>query len=194
MPELRTVMDQAAITRALDVMVEGLTKTGTDAPWAIVGIRRGGEHLARRLTKRMAQRLGHEPPLGFVDITLYRDDGFGPHDWPQVGVSQVGFDIPRHTVVLVDDVLYTGRTVRAAIDAILDYGRPKAIRLAVLVDRGLRELPIAADVAGQTLATKPDEHVVVALTEAGAAADAVTVEPGPQKPPKPQRLPGEVTR
>jgi pyrimidine operon attenuation protein / uracil phosphoribosyltransferase len=193
MPQVRTVMDRAAIAKAVEVMAARLVARTADEPLAIVGIRRGGEHLARRLAALVGKQLGHEPPLGFVDITLYRDDGFGPSDWPQVGVSQIGFDIAKHTVVLVDDVLYTGRTVRAAIDAILDYGRPKAIRLAVLVDRGLRELPVSADLVGETLSTKPDEHVVVRLSENGDG-DSVTVEPGPQKPPKPKKLPGEVTR
>ncbi len=162
-------------------MASMLAQRRADEPLAIVGVRRGGELLARRLADLVGKKTGTPPPLGFIDITLYRDDGFGAREWPQVGVSELGFDIRRHTVVLVDDVLYTGRTVRAAIDAILDYGRPKAIRLAVLVDRGLRELPIAADVVGHTLATNPEEHVVVRLDQ------AVTVEPGPEKPAKPAK-------
>ena len=110
-----------------------------------------------------------------VDITLYRDDGFGPHDWPQIGVTRIDFRLKEHTVVLVDDVLFTGRTVRAALDAILDYGRPKAVRLAVLIDRGLRELPIRPDAVGLTMTTRPDQHVDVRLVAAGDATDAVVV-------------------
>jgi pyrimidine operon attenuation protein/uracil phosphoribosyltransferase len=147
-----------------------------DGPWAVVGIRRGGEPLARRLAARLEKKTGTAPAVGMVDVTLYRDDGFGPSEWPVVGVTQIPFDLKEHTVVLVDDVLYTGRTVRAAIDAILDYGRPRAVRLAVLVDRGLRELPIRADAVGREIETRSDEHVDVRLTEEGAEADEVIVE------------------
>jgi pyrimidine operon attenuation protein/uracil phosphoribosyltransferase len=132
--------------------------------------------LAKRLAHLLFQRTGEEPPLGFVDITLYRDDGFGPHEFPKVGVTHIPFDLQTYTVVLIDDVLYTGRTVRAALDAILDYGRPRAVRLAVLIDRGLRELPIAADYVGTTLATTRDQHVDVQLIESGAQEDAVIVQ------------------
>jgi pyrimidine operon attenuation protein / uracil phosphoribosyltransferase len=173
----KVALDAAGIARALDSMAEALAKD--PAPIAVVGIRRGGEHLAKRLAPLLEKRTGHEIARGVVDITLYRDDGFGPHDWPEVGVSEIGFDLASHTVVLVDDVLYTGRTVRAAIDAILDYGRPRAVRLAVLVDRGLRELPIRPDAVGLVLDTEPDQHVDVQLKEGGAAADAVVI--GPKK-------------
>lgn len=173
-------MNAATIDAALDQMVEQIVAIKGDGPWAVVGIRRGGDHLARRVAKRLeahANGGGTAIPIGVVDITLYRDDGFGPREWPEVGVTDIPFRLREHTVVLVDDVLYTGRTVRAALDAILDYGRPKAVRLAVLVDRGLRELPIAADAVGERLATRPDDHVDVRLTEGGAESDAVAVEP-----------------
>ena len=173
----KTILDAAAIAKAIESMASALCARKHDAPWAVVGIRRGGEPLARRLAGRMAELTGQRPPLGTIDITLYRDDGFGPHDWPVVGVSVIEFDLPAHTVVLVDDVLYTGRTVRAALDAILDYGRPKGVRLAVLVDRGLRELPIAADVVGKHIDTRPDEHVTVRLSDEGAPDDAAVFEP-----------------
>ncbi len=171
-------MDAAAIERALDAMAQALAAKKTDAPWAVVGIHRGGEPLAARLAKRLEKLTGQAPATGRVDITLYRDDGFGPHDWPQVGTTDIAFELKQHTVVLVDDVLFTGRTVRAAIDAILDYGRPKAVRLAVLVDRGLRELPIAADAVGKVLETTREDHVTVQVAEAGSKADdKVLVEP-----------------
>ena len=163
------------IDQALDKMADTLEQTPHDASWAVVGIRRGGEHVATRLVERLREKTGEDVPLGFVDITLYRDDGFGPNDWPEVGVTQLPFELRKHTVILVDDVLYTGRTVRAAIDAIIDYGRPLAIRLAVLVDRGLRELPIRADSIGFSLQTAPDEHVDVHLRARGAEADMVTL-------------------
>ncbi len=171
MPDV--ALDAAGIRRALEGMAETLAKE--PGPLAVVGIRRGGEHLAKRLAPLLEKQSGGKVARGVVDITLYRDDGFGPHDWPEVGVSEIGFDLASHTVILVDDVLYTGRTVRAAIDAILDYGRPRAVRLAVLVDRGLRELPIRPDAVGLVLDTEPNQHVDVQLTESGAAADAVLV-------------------
>ena len=173
------VLDAAGIQKALKSMADAIVDSPGDGPWAVVGIRRGGEHLAHRLAKHIADKTGHEPPIGTVDITLYRDDGFGPHDWPDVGVTQIGFRLREHTVVLVDDVLYTGRTVRAALDAILDYGRPKAVRLAVLVDRGLRELPVRGDAVGLTLQTSAEQHVDVTLTDAGEEADAVLLGPKP---------------
>ncbi len=172
---MRVVLDAAAVGKALAAMADSLLVRKSDTPLALVGIRRGGEPLAERLAKLIGKRSGQAPPLGKVDITLYRDDGFGPHDWPVVGVTHIPFDLKAHTVVLVDDVLYSGRTVRAAIDAILDYGRPRAVRLAVLVDRGLRELPIGADAVGLTLTTRPDEHVDVELVESGAPEDRVIV-------------------
>ena len=165
------------IERALQSMADELLVTSEDASLAVVGIRRGGEHLATRLAGLLSERTGEDIPVGFVDITLYRDDGFGPNDWPVVGVTEIPFELRQHTVVLVDDVLYTGRTVRAAIDAIIDYGRPMAIRLAVLVDRGLRELPIRADWVGFNLQTTPEDHVDVHLHDRGVEADMVTVGP-----------------
>jgi pyrimidine operon attenuation protein / uracil phosphoribosyltransferase len=173
----KPILDADAIERAISSMADALVGRKNDAPWAVVGIRRGGEALAHRLAACIERLTGQAPPVGTVDITLYRDDGFGPHDWPVVGTSRIGFDLPKHTVILVDDVLYTGRTVRAAVDAILDYGRPKAVRLAVLVDRGLRELPIAADATGQTIETRPDEHVTVRLGSASSAEDVALIEP-----------------
>lgn len=169
------ILDEPAIDRALASMADTLARRSGDGPFAVVGIRRGGEHLATRLAKRLGELTGVEVKLGMVDITLYRDDGFGPHDWPQVGITQLGFDLRDYTVVLVDDVLYTGRTVRAALDAILDYGRPKAVRLAVLVDRGLRELPIAADAVGCVVETRENQRVAVKLRETGAEQDAVVI-------------------
>ena len=173
----RVVFETEEIHLALEKMADDLAQRASDAPWAVVGIRRGGEHLANRLALMLRKRIEAEVPVGYVDITLYRDDGFGPHDWPQVGVTDIPFELRSHTVILVDDVLYTGRTVRAAIDAIIDYGRPLAIRLAVLVDRGLRELPIKADTAGFHIETSPTQHVGVHLVDQGAERDRVTISP-----------------
>jgi len=176
------VLDAAAIAKCVDTIVAEIAARAEDGPWAIVGIRRGGEHLARRIAERLKARTGDtRVVLGFVDITLYRDDGFGPNDWPAIGATDLLFAPRDYTVVLVDDVLYTGRTVRSALDVILDYGRPRAVRLAVLVDRGLRELPISADFVGHRLTTTTSQRVDVQLTEAGAASDAVEVMERPHK-------------
>lgn len=171
----RVLMDAAAIEKAVGEMVETLVAHGQDGPWAVVGIRRGGEALAKRLAAGIEAKTGEKPELGMVDITLYRDDGFGPNDFPSVGVTDIPFVLKERTVVLVDDVLYTGRTVRAAIDAILDYGRPKAVRLAVLVDRGLRELPIRSDAAGLAIETTPGQHVDVRVNETPGGTDEVRI-------------------
>ncbi len=142
---------------------------------AIVGIRRGGVHLANRLRARLAELVGHAPPVGTIDIALYRDDLDEKGAVPVVGPTDVRFPIDGKTVVLVDDVLYTGRTVRAALDELVDFGRPRRVWLLVLVDRGGRELPIAADFVGEKLSVEPQDDVQVRLREAGAPADAVVV-------------------
>ena len=123
------VLNSEAIDSCIRSMAASICAREGDMPIAIVGIRRGGEHLAQRLAREVEKVSGTLPPLGMVDITLYRDDGFGRSEFPEVGVTDLPFDIKTHTVILIDDVLYTGRTVRAAMDAVLDYGRPKAIRL-----------------------------------------------------------------
>jgi pyrimidine operon attenuation protein / uracil phosphoribosyltransferase len=172
----RSVLDAPGIEAALDRMAAAVCAQAGDAPWAVVGIRRGGEPLASRLAALMARRAGMAPPLGMVDATLYRDDGFAPRDWPVVGATRLDFDLRQHTVVLVDDVLFTGRTARAALEAILGFGRPKAVRLVVLVDRGMRQLPLAADVVGIKVEARADEQVTVRQRAAGDAEDAVVVE------------------
>ena len=136
---------------------------------ALVGIRTGGANLALRLQKVLADACGKAPDLGVMDITLYRDDWTNLHHRPKVGKTEIDFSIADRTVILVDDVLFTGRTVRAALDALIDLGRPRRIGLVVLVDRGHRELPIQPDYVGAEMNTTPDEVVDVIL---GA-------EPGP---------------
>ncbi|MEK7705596.1 MAG: bifunctional pyr operon transcriptional regulator/uracil phosphoribosyltransferase PyrR [Myxococcota bacterium] len=177
----RRLMDAAAIERALAQMAEGLHARPGEGPFAVVGIRRGGEPLAARLAEKLAALRGQDVPVGVVDITLYRDDGFGQRTWPEVGVTDLPFDLAAYTVALVDDVLFTGRTVRAALGAILDYGRPRAVRLAVLVDRGLRELPVAPDVVGMVVETHAQQHVQVHLVASGAAADEVVLQDAAQR-------------
>ena len=134
---------------------------------ALVGIRSRGEHLARRLARQLQRISGRALPTGALDITLYRDDlmrqPVGPQ--PVVRSTEIPFSVDDRTILLVDDVLYTGRTVRAALDALIDLGRPQAIQLVVLVDRGHRELPIKADYVGKNLPTSRGESVQVRLDE-----------------------------
>jgi pyrimidine operon attenuation protein/uracil phosphoribosyltransferase len=140
---------------------------------ALVGIRTNGAHLATRLADELARVRGARPAVGLLDITLYRDDVLAGGAMPVLRGTEIDFDIEGRPVVLVDDVLYTGRTVRAGLDALLDLGRPSLVRLAVLVDRGLRELPIAADFVGRALETTRDERVRVQLREEGHERDGV---------------------
>jgi pyrimidine operon attenuation protein/uracil phosphoribosyltransferase len=134
----------------------------------LVGVQTRGVPLARRLAKLVTAATGHEPPVGALDITLYRDD-VGPwraaHQQPLLRDTDLPVAVDEKVICLVDDVLYTGRTVRAALDTLMDYGRPRAIRLAVLVDRGHRELPIAADFVGRVVPTSRTEDVQVRVKE-----------------------------
>lgn len=134
---------------------------------ALVGIRTRGVPIARRLAQAIKEINGHDVPTGTLDITLYRDDlmrlAVGPQ--PLVRRTEIPFSIDDKKILLVDDVLYTGRTTRAALDALIDFGRPKGIQLIVLVDRGHRELPIKADYVGKNLPTNPEESVQVRLQE-----------------------------
>ena len=173
--ELRRPLEQEAIRSKIDEMAKAIAGLCPDpAALVLIGIRTGGVPLAERLAGRLEKMLGKRPPLGRLDITLYRDDVFRGLEQPQVGPTDIGFQLGDKFVVLVDDVLYTGRTVRAAIDALMDFGRPRRILLAVLADRGDRELPIAADVVGERVEAGPDETVEVRLQET-AGEDAVLV-------------------
>jgi pyrimidine operon attenuation protein/uracil phosphoribosyltransferase len=132
---------------------------------ALVGIRTRGVPLAQRISQRWRSWYQWDVPVGAVDITLYRDDLDLAPRWPVLRGTEIPFDIDRRLLVLVDDVLYTGRTVRAALDALCDLGRPQAVRLAVLVDRGHRELPIQPDAVALRLPTHPQEWIEVRLRE-----------------------------
>ena len=173
------VLDGDDVRRALvRIAHEIIEKNPAPAPAkptvALVGIHRRGAVLARRLHALTSELLDTEVPLGQVDISFYRDDlGFRPSA-PVVHSTQLEFPIDGRTIVIVDDVLYTGRTVRAAIDAIFDYGRPARIQLAVLVDRGHRELPIRPDYVGKNLPTSQDQRVYVRVQEIDGV-DQVTV-------------------
>ena len=139
-------------------------QAGTDG-LVLIGIQRRGVPLARRIAESIAEHEGVELPVGALDITFYRDDLSLVAAQPIVKGTELPFDLNGATIVLVDDVLYTGRTIRAAMDALVDYGRPRAIRLAVLVDRGHRELPIRADFVGKNIPTTAGDDVRVHLVE-----------------------------
>ena len=143
---------------------------------AIVGIQTRGAILAERLAHALESKTGAALPLGVIDVTLYRDD-FATASVQPPGESRLDFDLTDKVVVLVDDVLFTGRTVRAALDEMMDYGRPKRILLAVLVDRGHRELPIQADVAALQIATRADESVDLYVSEIDGKEEIVVREP-----------------
>src|SRR6478609_5524327 len=162
------VMDADRMSRALTrIAHEILERNRGTADLALVGIRTRGVPLARRLSHLLRDINHEEVPTGALDITLYRDDlmrhAVGPQ--PVVRRTEVPFSIDDRRILLVDDVLYTGRTTRAALDALIDFGRPRAIQLIVLVDRGHRELPIKADYVGKNLPTNPEESVQVRLQE-----------------------------
>lgn len=166
-----------AVRRLGHEIAERARAVGAAGDLAIVGIRRGGVHLAQRLRAQLASSLGAEPPVGTLDIALYRDDLAEKGAAPVIGPTDIRFPVQGRTIVLVDDVLYTGRTVRAALDELVDFGRPRRVWLAVLIDRGGRELPIAADFVGTRIDVPDQEDVQVRLREAGAPEDAVVVKP-----------------
>ena len=173
----RQVMDAAAIQRALvRIAHEILERNKGTEDLALVGIRSRGIHLAQRLRKTIQEiENGAQVPLGVVDVTLYRDDLDRRLQNPEVKGTDIPFAVDGHRVLLVDDVLFTGRTIRAAMDALIDFGRPKSVQLAVLVDRGHRELPIRADYVGKNLPTSRGEEVLVRLAEADGT-DEVVIE------------------
>jgi pyrimidine operon attenuation protein/uracil phosphoribosyltransferase len=162
-----------AVVRVSHEIVE---RHGGTEGMVLVGIQRRGVPLAQRLAAAIAEHEGVTPPVGALDITFYRDDLSLIAQQPIVKGTTIPVDLNDRTVVLVDDVLYTGRTIRAAMDALVDFGRPRAIRLAVLVDRGHRELPIRADHVGKNVPTARDELVRVHLAETDGE-DAVRLEP-----------------
>jgi pyrimidine operon attenuation protein/uracil phosphoribosyltransferase len=176
------VMDAAAIERALNrIAHEILEKNKESKDVRLVGIQTRGVPLARRLAEKLAAIEGSPPPVGILDINLYRDDVSDNLDRPVLRKTDIPFDVERAGIVLVDDVLYTGRTIRAALDGLVDLGRPRHIQLAVLVDRGHRELPIRADFVGKNLPTSRAEQVEVRLGETDGTDEVVIVKTAPEK-------------
>ena len=169
LPHLKArLMDEAAVNRALTrISHEILERNGGSENVCLVGIRRRGEPLARRIAEKMAEAEGKTVPVGMLDITLDRDDlsPAGNGDMPRLNETRVPFPVTGRRVVLVDDVLFTGRTARAAIDALFQMGRPAQIQLAILVDRGHRELPIRADFVGKNVPTSREEMIAVKVPE-----------------------------
>lgn len=160
------LMDASQMNRALSRIAHEIIERNKGIENVVlVGIRRRGVPLAHRLAARLQEFEGREVPVGILDITLYRDDLTELSSVPVIHKSEVNFKLPGKVVVLVDDVLYTGRTVRAALDALLDIGRPNVIQLAVLCDRGHRELPIRADYVGKNVPTSRKEVVEVHMSE-----------------------------
>ena len=174
MSDTKVVLDEDDIRRTLVRIAHEVVEKNSGRPVALVGIHRRGAHLAQRLHRLVCELLESEVPLGDIDIAFYRDDvATRPID-PAVHDTNLTFRLDEYTVVLVDDVLYTGRTVRAAIEALFDYGRPARVQLAVLADRGHRELPIRPDYVGKNLPTARGERVNVHVTEVDGA-DEVTI-------------------
>ena len=176
MPDATVVLDAAAIQRTLTRIAHEIAERNEqDAEVVLLGIPVGGDHLAARLAKILAGIWNHAVPVGILDVTMHRDD-LDDRVAPTVHPTDIPFDVNGKTVVLVDDVLFSGRTTRAAMDALNDFGRPKKIQLAVLVDRGHRDLPIKADFVGKNVPTALDEKISLLLTEAGAAQDEVVLK------------------
>ena len=174
MPETKVVLAEDDIRRTLVRIAHEIVEKNADRPVALVGIHRRGAHLAQRLHALVADLVDEEVPLGDLDIAFYRDDvSTRPVD-PAVHDTNLTFRLENYTVVLVDDVLYTGRTTRAAIEALFDYGRPARVQLAVLIDRGHRELPLRPDYVGKNLPTARGERVNVHVQEVDGT-DEVTI-------------------
>jgi pyrimidine operon attenuation protein / uracil phosphoribosyltransferase len=172
----KVVLQAEDVRRALIRIAHEIVERNPSSPAPVlIGIHRRGAFLARRLQAQLEELLDAKVPLGDLDIGFYRDDLQRRPDAPVVHASHIDFDVAGRTVVIVDDVLFTGRTVRAAIEALFDYGRPARVQLAVLADRGHRELPIRPDYVGKNLPTSRDEHVHVRVSELDGI-DEVAIE------------------
>lgn len=161
-----TLLDASALTEKIDSLAHAMAEIVDDPDHAaLVGIRTRGVTLARRIHSVFRKTRGWELPIGILDITLYRDDLSQIAAHPLVRKTDLDFDVQDKTILLIDDVIYTGRTIRSAIDQIIDFGRPRVVKLGVLVDRGRREYPIQPDFAAYTIETTPDQVVKVSLIE-----------------------------
>ncbi len=173
------IMDEQAIGRAITrIAHEIIEKNKGVEDLVLIGIQRRGVPLAKKITKKIQDVENHSIPVGILDITLYRDDLSLLAEHPVINGTEIDFSVTGKKVVLVDDVLYTGRTVRAAIDAIMDLGRPTMIQLAILIDRGHRELPIRADFVGKNVPTSKSEVIHVKLEEIDSVNQVVISDKG----------------
>lgn len=178
MKEKVRILEKDTINRILmRIAHEILEKNKGTKDLCLVGIRSRGVPLAQRLAECIKKIENEDVPVGALDITLYRDDLTSIAIHPVIHKTDIGFDIENKKVILVDDVLYTGRTIRAALDELIDFGRPTSIQLAVLIDRGHRELPIRADYAGKNIPTSQRETVEVCLVETDGADEVVIIRP-----------------
>lgn len=172
--EKSRILDKDSIDKTLERLAHEIVEKAEDmGKIAMVGIKNRGAYLAERLAAKIARISSGRPLVGALDITLYRDDLTQASEQPVVHATEIDFDINGLKIILVDDVLYTGRTVRCALDALIDYGRPGSIELAVLVDRGHRELPIRADYVGKNVPTSANEIVEVRLAECDGKDEVV---------------------
>ena len=163
---MKSVLDAPSLERTLIRIAHEILEKNTGVEnLALIGIQTRGVVLAQRLGREIRKIAGRDVPLGILDINLYRDDLTRVAEQPVIRKTEINFDLEGLTIVLVDDVLYTGRTIRSAFDALIDFGRPKRIELAVLIDRGHRELPIRADFVGKNIPTQENEIVHVHLSE-----------------------------
>jgi len=168
----RTLMSAPQIDRVIArIAHQILEPEDAQSGVVLIGIRRGGEQLARRLATKIEEISGQRPGIGFLNVNLYRDDDVAP----PLPESEIHEDLAGKVVIVVDDVLFTGRTVRSALDAVTDLGRPRIIRLAVLIDRGLRELPVQGDYVGKVIPTGRREHIEVQLSKSYADDDCVVI-------------------
>jgi pyrimidine operon attenuation protein / uracil phosphoribosyltransferase len=175
MQQQKVVLDEDDVRRTLFRIAHEIVEKHAGRPVALVGIHRRGAHLANRLHRLVSDLLEEETPLGDIDIAFYRDDLSTRAVDPEVHATHLPFRLEDYSVVLVDDVLYTGRTARAGIEALFDYGRPERVQLAVLVDRGHRELPIRPDYVGKNLPTSRGERVNVRVTEVDGVDEVAIV-------------------
>jgi len=175
--EKAKILDKEAIDKSLKRMAHEIVEAAKDMnDTVLIGIKNRGAYVAERLADKIRDIAGSRPEVGALDITLYRDDLTQVSEQPIVHATEIAFDIDKKRIILVDDVLFTGRTIRCALDALIDFGRPAKIQLAVLVDRGHRELPIRADYVGKNVPTSIKEVVEVRLAESDGKDEVIIAE------------------
>ena len=179
MAQFKHIMTGEEMSRAITrITHEILEKNKGSENLVLIGIRTGGAVLTKRFGEKLKAIEGKEIPIGLLDITMYRDDLSEVGTQPDMKGTEINFDINKKKVILVDDVLFTGRTIRCALDAVIDFGRPESIQLAVLIDRGHRELPIKPDYVGKNIPTSSQEEVVVKFEEQDGSDEVIVVEEG----------------